>query len=94
MPRGAKLLFITDPFPREAYDLLFNLRLLYHDDALTADRLFSGMPEQRPRSFSPESSPGPYRHVFAFRQSGAEPGYYVELPPQWPLADFTPPRDR
>jgi hypothetical protein len=91
MPRGAKMLFITDPFPREAYDLLFNLRLLYHDDSLTADRLFSGTPQQRPRSLNPENLPGPDHHVFSFRQGGADPGYYVELAPQWPIADFAPP---
>jgi hypothetical protein len=94
MPQGAKMLFITDPFPREAYDLLFNLRLLYHDDSLTADRLFSGMRSQQPPSSPPGSAPAAYLHVFAFRQSGAEPGYFLELPPEWPRTDFTPQPDR
>ena len=86
LQRGAKLLFITDPFPRDAWDLLFNMRLMYHDDTLIADRLLSGMPVQRPGATHQVAQ---YDHVFMYHESGGTP-YYVELASGWPMADFTP----
>ena len=86
LQRGAKLLFITDPFPRDAWDLLFNMRLMYHDDNLIADRVLSGMPVQRPGATHQVAR---YDHVFMYHESGGDP-YYVELATAWPMADFTP----
>jgi len=86
LQRGAKLLFITDPFPRDAWDLLFNMRLMYHDDTLIADRVLSGMPVQRPDATHRVAQ---YDHVFMYHESGGSP-YFVELASGWPTAEFTP----
>jgi hypothetical protein len=69
MPKGAKLLFVNDGFPREAYDLLFNLRLMYRDHEIRADRV-SGPPDQQPNPAHPET----YDHAFVY-----ESGRYHEL---------------
>lgn len=69
MPVQSKLLFVSDDFPPAAYDLLFNLRLLYHDKTIVAYRL-KGIPEQRP---DPQRPPV-YDHIFT-----AEGGRYLEL---------------
>lgn len=58
MPHGAKLLFVSDAFPHSAYDLLFNLRLMYHDHDIQADRVV-GPPDQQPKPW-----PGGYTHAF------------------------------
>jgi hypothetical protein len=88
---GAKLLFITDPFPHDAWDLYFNIKLLYHDDTLIVDRLLSGMRIQRPGAVHQVAR---YDHVFVYRQPALIPPYYFELASNWPMADFTPPPGR
>lgn len=88
LPPGAKLLFLTDPFPRDAWDLFFNIKLLYHDDTLIVDRLLSGMPIQRPGAIH---NVEPYDHVFVYQKPELIPPYYFELGANWPIADFTPP---
>ena len=39
IPAGTKVLFLNDPFPPDAYTLLFLMRLSYNDKSLTADRV-------------------------------------------------------
>ncbi|HXJ44369.1 MAG TPA: hypothetical protein VNH18_34095, partial [Bryobacteraceae bacterium] len=71
MRTGARLLFVTDDFPPLAWDLAFNLRLLYHDRNLVVHRM-KAPPDQQP-------DPGnlkDYDHVFTL---GA--GKYQELDP-------------
>jgi len=60
LPRGARLLFIADPFPKDQYFLLFLVRLLYHDMSITVDRA----PDGRGSNTGRER----YDAVFAFRQ--------------------------
>jgi hypothetical protein len=69
LPPTSKLLFVSDEFPFDAYDLLFNLRLLYRNKSIVVYRL-QAPPDQRPDP----SSPPAYDHIFA-----AENGRYVEL---------------
>ena len=38
LPRGARVLFVDDPFARDDYFLLFLTRLLYRDMSITVDR--------------------------------------------------------
>ena len=60
LPKGAKLLFVTDDFPQAAWDIVFNLQLLYHDPTLVVHRL-AGAPQQAP----PDSNNlEGYEHVF------------------------------
>jgi hypothetical protein len=66
---GAKLLFVTDGFPKLAFDLLFNLRMMYHDKTIRADRV-DAPPDQQPDPRHPQT----YDHVFSW-----ESGRYVEL---------------
>ncbi len=75
MQPGAKLLFITDPFPRDAWDLYFNISLLYHDNTLIVDRLLSGMPIQRPGAVHHVAQ---YDHVFVYQHPSAMRPYYFE----------------
>jgi hypothetical protein len=71
LPKGSRLLFDSDDFPPDSFDLLTNLRLLYGDRTLIVNRTHA-MPDQQPDwSASPQ-----YDHVFAL-----EPGRYVELDP-------------
>ncbi len=69
LPVSSKLLFVNDDFPVPAYDLTFNLRLMYHDQSIRADRM-GGPPDQRPNPAHPVH----YDHVFA-----QENGRYLEL---------------
>ena len=69
MPHGAKLLFVNDAFPKQAYDLLFNLRLMYRDHDLKADRV-DAPADQQPDPKHPVT----YDHIFAY-----EAGRYAEL---------------
>jgi hypothetical protein len=69
LPAGAKLLFVSDAFPQPAFDLLFNLRLMYHDRTLRADRI-QAPPDQQPDPKHPVT----YDHVFV-----NESGRYLEL---------------
>ena len=69
LPHGAKLLFVNDGFPKNAYDLLFDLRLMYHDHDLKADRI-DAPADQQPDPKHPVT----YDHVFAY-----ESGRYAEL---------------
>jgi hypothetical protein len=69
LPPSSKLLFVSDEFPLDAYDLLFNLRLLYRNKSIVVYRL-QAPPDQRPDPVSPPA----YDHIFA-----AENGHYVEL---------------
>ncbi len=71
LPAGAKLLFVSDAFPRPAFDLLFNLRMMYHDRTLRADRI-EAPPDQQPDPQHPVT----YDHVFV-----TESGHYLELDP-------------
>lgn len=74
LPKGAKLLFVSDGFPKPAFDLLFNLRMMYHDKTIRADRL-QGPPDQQPDPKHPQT----YDHVFV-----EESGRYWELDPRDP----------
>ena len=69
MPPNSNLLFVNDPFPKVAYDLLFNLRLMYHDKTINAWRM-DGPENQQPDFSSPVS----YSHMFV-----NESGSYKEL---------------
>jgi hypothetical protein len=69
LPPNSRLLFVSDDFPLDAYDLLFNLRLLYRDKSIIVYRS-QASPEQRPDPARPPA----YDHIFA-----AENGRYVEL---------------
>ncbi len=57
LPRGARVLFVDDPFPKNEYFLLFLVRLLYRDMSITVDRAL----------VDPGSSQ-PYDEVFSFQQ--------------------------
>ena len=69
LPPNTKLLFVSDEFPKPAFDLLFNLRLMYGDRTIRADRM-DAPPDQQPDPKHPVT----YDHVFA--SSG---GHYFEL---------------
>jgi len=69
LPPGTKLLFVNDSFPKPAWDLLFNLRMLYGDKSIIVHRL-EAPPDQRPDPKHPID----YDHVFV-----TEGGGYVEL---------------
>jgi hypothetical protein len=69
MPAGANLLFTSDAFLKDSYELLFNLRLMYRDPTIRAFRL-EGPPDQQPAS-RPSIM---YDHIFANYS-----GYYEEL---------------
>jgi hypothetical protein len=71
LPAGSKLLFVTDEFPRDAWDLTFNLRLLYNDPSILVHRS-AGPRDQQPDPQHPIA----YDHVFT-----AEGGHYAELDP-------------
>jgi hypothetical protein len=74
LAHGAKLLFVNDDFPKPAYDLLFDLRMMYHDPTIRAARL-EGPPDQQPDPKRPET----WDHVFV-----SEGGRYLELDPRDP----------
>ena len=63
LPSQTKLLFLNDAFPAEVFDLLFTLRLYYHDDSLTVYRL------KAKDSLLPH-----YDHIFTYAH-----GSYIEL---------------
>ena len=69
MPSGSKLLFVSDEFPKPAFDLLFNLRLMYGDRTIRADRM-DAPADQQPDPRNPVT----YDHVF-----GNSGGHYFEL---------------
>ena len=69
MPPGSKLLFVSDEFPKPAFDLLFNLRLMYGERAIRAYRM-DAPPDQQPDPRHPVN----YDHIFV--NSG---GRYLEL---------------
>jgi hypothetical protein len=69
LPPDSKLLFVSDEFPKPAFDLLFNLRLMYGDRTIRADRM-DAPADQQPDPKHPVT----YDHVFA--DSG---GHYFEL---------------
>ncbi|HKD05333.1 MAG TPA: hypothetical protein VKB79_05465 [Bryobacteraceae bacterium] len=66
---NSNLLFVNDEYPKVAYDLLFNLRLLYHDKTINVWRM-DGPPNQQPDF----SRPINYNRVFV-----NDTGYYKEL---------------
>jgi hypothetical protein len=70
LPPGARLLFVKDDFPKDGFNLLFNLRLLYHDKSLVAHRMEALFPDQQPDPKHPIQ----YDHVFSF-----DSGLYFEL---------------
>jgi hypothetical protein len=74
LPKGAKLLFVSDAFPKPAFDLLFNLRMMYHDTTIRADRLEAPADQQ----------PDPKRPVTYDRVFVWESGRYLELDPRDP----------
>ncbi len=69
LPRGTRLLFVKDDFPKDGFDILFNLRLLYHDRTLVAHRL-QAPPDQQP---DPKHL-NDHDHVFS-----VDSGRYFEL---------------
>lgn len=71
LPPKSRLLFVSDKFPAEAWDLMFTTRLLYHDKTIVTDRL-QGLPAQRPNP----AYPFVYDHIFS-----GETGRYLELDP-------------
>jgi hypothetical protein len=74
LPRGCRFLFVSDHFPRSGFDLMFTLRLLYHDKTIMVNRL-NAPPDQQPTPGAPLD----YDHIMAW-----EGGEYVELDPQHP----------
>ncbi len=74
LPPHSRLLFARDEFPPAAWDLQFNLALLYHDKSFLIHRL-DGTAEQRPDPARPVA----YDHIFSL-----ESGRYVELDPRNP----------
>jgi hypothetical protein len=78
MPRGAKLLFVSDEFPVQAFYLLFNLRLMYRDKTIDAKRM-GGPPDQQPDPGHPEH----YDRVFV-----NDAGSYQELDETDPAASI------
>jgi hypothetical protein len=70
-PRGTRFLFASDEFAPSGWDLTFNLRMLYHDKTIIANRL-KGTPDQQP----PPNSPLNYDRAFV-----AGLGPYDELDP-------------
>lgn len=69
LPPGSKLLFVNDEFPKPAYDLLFNVRLMYGDRSIRAYRM-EGPPDQQPDP----------RHAVSYdRIFVNDSGYYLEL---------------
>ena len=69
LPPQSKLLFVSDAFPKPAYDLLFTVRLLYQDDSIVVQRL------DAPKDQQPDpQQPLAYDHVFVSSGSG-----YLEL---------------
>jgi hypothetical protein len=71
LPRGSHLLFDSDDFPPDSFDLLTNLRLLYADRSLVANRTHAPSDQQPDWRQSPH-----FDHVFALEQ-----GRYVEMDP-------------
>jgi hypothetical protein len=69
LPPNSKLLFVSDDFPQVAWDLAFNLRLLYNDASILVHRSVAPG-DQRPDPLHPVE----YDHIFA-----EESGHYVEL---------------
>ncbi len=69
LPPKTRLLFVSDDYPVGAYDLMFNVRLMYNDHTIVVHRLL-GPPDQQPEA----GLPWQYDHVFAL---GA--GRYEEL---------------
>jgi hypothetical protein len=74
LTKGSRLLFVTDYFLKDSWELLFNLRLLYRDRELVADR-FGALPSQAPD----RTRPLQYDRIFE-----AQTGRYVELDPRNP----------
>ncbi len=70
LPKGSRLLFVTDDFPQTGWDLLFNLRLMYHDSSLTVHRLAAPKDQGPPDP----NALGEYDHVFTLAA-----GKYREL---------------
>jgi hypothetical protein len=65
LPRGARLLFIDQPFARHEYFLLFLTRLLYRDMSITVD--------ESPVGQRPPAGHGHYDAVFTFQQGHLVP---------------------
>ncbi len=59
LPRGARVLFIGDPFPKNDYSLVFLLRLLYGDMSIRVERQTVGQAQVD----------GRYNVVFRFRET-------------------------
>ena len=59
--RGARILFVDDPFPKDSYFLLFTTRLFYRDMTLDIERTQT--------QSAPPSEYSPYDVVFEFRGS-------------------------
>jgi len=70
MSKSARLLFVTDDFPADGWDLAFNLQLMYHDNTLVVHRLRAPIDQGPPNRDRLEG----YDHVFTLG-----PGKYVEL---------------
>jgi hypothetical protein len=72
LPANTRLLFVSDEFPHNGWDLAFNLRLLYHQPSIIVHRS-NAPPDQQPDPRHPIE----YDHVFA-----AADGHYTELDPR------------
>jgi hypothetical protein len=47
VPRGTRFLFVKDDFAKDGWNVLFNLRLMYHDNSIVVHRM-EAFPDQRP----------------------------------------------
>jgi hypothetical protein len=60
LPRGARVLFVNDPFSKDEYFLFFLTRLLYRDMSISVDRAPPGQSQQ--------TGHGHYDAVFTFER--------------------------
>jgi hypothetical protein len=64
MPRGAKVLFLDDPYPKEEWMLTFIFRLVYRDNTIRVDRA-KMWPE-----LAQEPARSQYQRVFVLDEKG------------------------
>ena len=68
LPRGARVLFVEDPFPATEWTPYFVMKLVWHDDSLVVDRMKMMKP--------PPNNWAGYGYVFTY-----EEGAYSRLKP-------------
>ena len=76
LPKGAKTLFLEDPFETDEWTPYFIMKLLYHDGSMTVDRI--KMLDSTPPDWTA------YQYVFTY-----EDGKYRQLKPYVPDASTT-----